>query len=39
MQLYYRETPTQVFSCEYGEIFKNTHIEEHQGQDIQERAK
>ena len=23
------ETPTQVFSCEYYEIFKNTYFEEH----------
>ena len=23
------ETPTQVFSCEYCEIFKNTYFEEH----------
>ena len=22
-------TPTQVFSCEYCEIFKNTYLEEH----------
>ena len=24
-----RQTPTQVFSCEYCEIFKNTYSEEH----------
>ena len=24
LQLYEKETPTQVFSCEYCEIFKNT---------------
>ena len=24
-----KETPTQVFSCEYLEIFKNTSFEEH----------
>ena len=24
-----KETPTQVFSCEYCEIFKNTYFEEH----------
>ena len=24
-----RETPTQVFSCKYWEIFKNTYFEEH----------
>ena len=23
LQLYYKKTPTQVFSCEYCEIFKN----------------
>ena len=23
------QTPTQVFSCEYCEIFKNTYFEEH----------
>ena len=23
------ETPTQVFSCEYFEIFKNTYFQEH----------
>ena len=23
------ETPTQVFSCEYYEIFKNTYFEDH----------
>ena len=26
-QFYYKETPTQVFSCEYCEIFKNTSFE------------
>ena len=25
--MYLRETPTQVFSCEYFEIFKNTYFE------------
>ena len=29
LQLYLKETPTQVFSCETCEIFKNTHFEEH----------
>ena len=29
MQLYQKETPTQVFFCEYREIFKNTHFEKH----------
>ena len=24
-----KETPAQVFSCEYCEIFKNTYFEEH----------
>ena len=24
-----KKTPTQVFSCEYCEIFKNTYFEEH----------
>ena len=28
LQLYQKETPTQVFSCEYWEIFKNTVFEE-----------
>ena len=25
-----KETPTQVFSCEYCDIFKSTYFEEHQ---------
>ena len=25
----YKENPTQVFSCEYSKIFKNTYFEEH----------
>ena len=29
VQLYQKETPTQVFSCETCEIFKNTYSEEH----------
>ena len=29
LQLYYKETPTQVFSCEYCEISWNTYFEEH----------
>ena len=29
LQLYYQETPTQVFSCEYYEIFNNTYFGEH----------
>ena len=29
--IYYKETPTQVFSCEYCEMFKNTYFEEHLG--------
>ena len=28
-QLYWKETPTQVFSCEYCEIFKSTYFEKH----------
>ena len=28
-QLYWKETPRQVLSCEICEIFKNTHFEEH----------
>ena len=28
-QLYYKETPTQVFSCEYWEILKNLHFKGH----------
>ena len=27
-QLYRKETPTQVFSCEICEVFKNTYFEE-----------
>ena len=30
MQLFKKETPTKVFSCEYCEIFKNTYFEEYQ---------
>ena len=26
---YIKETPTQVFSCEYYKIFKNTYFEKH----------
>ena len=29
LQLYWKGTPTQVFSCEFCEIFKNTYFEEH----------
>ena len=29
LQLYQKQTPTQVLSCEYCEIFKNTYFEEH----------
>ena len=29
MQLYLKETPTQVFSCEICEIFKSTYSDEH----------
>ena len=29
LQLYQKQTPTQVFSCEYCEIFTNTYFEEH----------
>ena len=29
MKLYWKETPIQVFSCEFCEIFKNTQFEEH----------
>ena len=28
-QLYYKETPTQVFSCEYCKIFKNLYFKGH----------
>ena len=27
--LYYKETPTQVFFCEYCKMFKNTYFEKH----------
>ena len=30
-QLYYKETPTQILSCEYFKIFKNTYFKEHTG--------
>ena len=29
LQLHLKETPTEVFSSEYCEIFKNTYFEEH----------
>ena len=29
LQLYLKDTPTQVFSCEYCEIFKKTYFEEY----------
>ena len=29
LQLYYKETPTQVFYCEYCKIFKDSNSEEH----------
>ena len=29
LKAYIQETPTQVFSCEYCEIFKKTYLEEH----------
>ena len=29
LQLYYKKTPTQVFSCEHCEIFKSTYFKEH----------
>ena len=29
LQLFKKETPTQVFSCKICEIFKNTYFEEH----------
>ena len=29
LQLYSKETATQVFSCEYCAILKNTYFEEH----------
>ena len=29
LQLYWEKTPTQMFSSEYYEIFKNTYFEEH----------
>ena len=28
-QHYQKETPTQLFSCEYCKIFKNTYFEKH----------
>ena len=28
-RFYQKDTPTQVFSCEYSEISKNTYFEEH----------
>ena len=28
-QLYYKEIPTQGFSCEYCEVFRNTYFEKH----------
>ena len=28
-KLYLKETPTQVFSCEFCELFNNTHFREH----------
>ena len=29
MQLYQNDTPAQVFSCKFSEIFKNTYFVEH----------
>ena len=29
LEHYQKETPTQVFSCKYFEIFKNTYFEKH----------
>ena len=29
LQVYYKETPTQVFSCDYCKIFQNSYFEEH----------
>ena len=29
LQLYSKETPTQLFSCEICKIFKSTYVEEH----------
>lgn len=29
LKLYLNEAPTQIFSCELSQIFKNTYIEEH----------
>ena len=29
LQLYYREAPRQMFSCEYWKISKNPYLEEH----------
>ena len=29
LQRYEKETPTQVFSCEYCKVFKNNYFEEH----------
>ena len=29
LKLYQKETPTQMFSCEYRAFFKNTYLEEH----------
>ena len=31
LQLFLKETPTQVFSCEYCAVFKNTYFEKHLG--------
>ena len=31
LQLYEKETPSHVFSCEYCENLKNTYFEEHLG--------
>ena len=33
LQVYEKETPTQVFFCEYCKIFKNIHFEEHMRMD------
>ena len=29
LQVYYKETPTQVFSCDFCKIFQNSYFEEH----------
>ena len=35
LQLYQKETPRQMLSCEYSKIFNNTYLEEHLWKDLQ----